>query len=144
MGVGKQAKILNEHQLQALLAWLDTRKHSNRNRLIVLLSFKAGLWAKEIAFLKWSMVMNADGEIGDHVHLTNEASKGKSGRIIALNKELKKQLIKVTEIDGIDIAVAGQFYTTWAGNLGAGYREFVCRMVSEARICRVFKSQRKT
>jgi integrase len=109
MGMGKQAKILNEHQLQALLAWLDTRKHSNRNRLIVLLSFKAGLRAKEIAFLKWSMVMNADGEIGDHVHLTNEASKGKSGRIIALNKELKKQLIKVKEIDGIDIAVAGRF-----------------------------------
>ena len=89
MGMGKQAKILNEHQLQAPLAWLDTRKHSNRNRLIVLLSFKAGLRAKEIASLKWSMVMTAAGEIGDYIHLTDEASKGKSGRIIALNKELK-------------------------------------------------------
>jgi integrase len=95
MGMGKQAKIINEHQLQALLAWLETRKHATRNRLIVLLSFKAGLRAKEIASLKWSMVMTADGAIGDHIHLTNEASKGKSGRIIALNKELKKQLIKV-------------------------------------------------
>ena len=54
------------------------------------------------------MVMNADGEIGDHIHLTNEASKGKSGRIIALNKELKKQLIKVKEIDGIDRANSGR------------------------------------
>jgi hypothetical protein len=42
MGMGKQAKIINEHQLQALLAWLETRKHATRNRLIVLLSFKAG------------------------------------------------------------------------------------------------------
>ena len=108
MGVGKQAKILNEHQLQALLAWLGTRKNADRNRLIVLLSFKAGLRAKEIASLKWSMVMNADGEIGDHIHLTNEASKGKSGRITALNKELKKQLIKVKDIDGIDRANSGQ------------------------------------
>jgi integrase len=107
-GIGRQAKIPSEHQQQALLAWLETRKHADRNRLIVLLSFKAGLRAKEIAALKWSMIMRADGDIGDHIHLTNEASKGKSGRIIALNKELKKQLIKVKEIDGITIADAGR------------------------------------
>ena len=105
-GIGKQAKIPSEYQQQALLAWLDTRKHADRNRLIVLLSFKAGLRAKEIAALKWSMVMNADGNIGDHIHLTNEASKGKSGMVIALNKELKKQLIKVKEIGGITVADA--------------------------------------
>jgi integrase len=85
---------------------LETRKHADRNRLIVLLSFKAGLRAKEIAALKWSMVVKADGDIGDHIHLTNEASKGRSGRIIALNKELKKQLIKVKEKDGITIVDA--------------------------------------
>jgi integrase/recombinase XerD len=107
-GIGKQAKILTEHQQQALLAWLETRKHADRNRLIVLLSFKSGLRAKEIAALKWSMVMNAEGDIGDHMHLTNEASKGKSGRVIALNKDLKKQLIKIRENDGITIADAGQ------------------------------------
>jgi integrase len=101
-GIGRQAKIPSEHQQQALLAWLETRKYSDRNRLIVLLSFKAGLRAKEIASLKWSMVMKADGDIGDHIHLTNEASKGKSGRTIALNKELKKQLLKVKENEGID------------------------------------------
>src|ERR1700721_3808080 len=99
MGMGKQAKIINEHQLQALLAWRETRKHATRNRLIVLLSFKAGLRAKEIASLKWSMVMTADGAIGDHIHLTNEASKGKSGPIIALNRDLKKQLIKPGKTD---------------------------------------------
>jgi integrase/recombinase XerD len=105
-GIGRQAKIPSEHQQQALLAWLETRKHADRNRLIVLLSYKAGLRAKEIAALKWSMVMNADGNIGDHIHLTNEASKGKSGRVIALNKELKNQLIKVKEIGGITVADA--------------------------------------
>jgi integrase len=107
-GIGRQAKIPSEHQQQALMAWLATRKRADRNRLIVLLSFKAGLRAKEIALLKWSMVMNAEGSIGDHIHLTNEASKGKSGRIIALNKDLKKQLIKVREIEGITISDAGQ------------------------------------
>ena len=82
----RTAAILNERQLYALLAWLDTRKHADRNRLIVLLSFKSGLRAKEIASLKWSMAMNPDGNIGDHIHLTNDASKGRSGRIIALNR----------------------------------------------------------
>jgi len=106
--IGRQAKSPSEHQQQALMAWLETRKHTDRNRLIVLLSYKAGLRAKEIASLKWSMVMNADGAVGDHMHLTNDASKGKSGRVIALNKDLKKQLIKVKETEGITIADAGQ------------------------------------
>jgi integrase len=55
------------------------------------------------------MVMKADGSVGDHIHLPNQASKGKSGRIIALNKELKKQLIKVKEVEGIDRADSKRF-----------------------------------
>jgi integrase/recombinase XerD len=109
LGIGKQAKTLNEHQLRALLHWLDTRKNADRNRLIVLLSFKAGLRAKEIASLKWSMVMNADGEIGDYIQLTNEASKGKGGRVIALNHRLKKQLLAVKELEGVGKANSVEF-----------------------------------
>ena len=101
--MGKQAKILNEHQLQALLAWLETRKHKGRNRLIVLLSFKAGLRAKEIASLTWKMVMDADGEIGENIHLSNQATKGKSGRIVAMSKEVRKQLIEIKKIEGVTI-----------------------------------------
>jgi integrase len=103
MAMGKQAKILNEYQLQALLSWLDTRQHRERNRLIVLLSFKAGLRAKEIASLKWSMVMDANGNIGDHIHLTGDASKGRGGRIIAINKELKRQLSIVQRANNIGV-----------------------------------------
>ena len=120
--------------------------HLTGQRVILLLSFKAGLRAKEIALLKWSMVMNADGEIGDHIHLTDAASKGKSGRVIALNKELRKQLIKVKEIYGIHRGDSVQFCRPDAtgGNECASHRELIRRMVSEARICRAFKSQRKT
>jgi integrase/recombinase XerD len=46
---------------------------------MVLLSVKAGMRAKEIACLTWSMVTDAQGEIGDAIHLTNGASKGKRG-----------------------------------------------------------------
>jgi integrase/recombinase XerD len=54
------------------------------------------------------MVMSADGNVCDHMHLTNVASKGKSGRIIALNKDLKTQLIKIKENEGITIDDAGR------------------------------------
>ena len=35
--------------------------------------------AKEIAGLTWEMVLTPAGEISDYIHLTNSASKGKSG-----------------------------------------------------------------
>ena len=47
---------------------------------------KAGLRAKEIASLKWAMVTDAEGRLGDSIHLTDVASKGKGGRVIPLNK----------------------------------------------------------
>jgi hypothetical protein len=95
--------------------------------------------------MKWSMVMNPDGYIADHIHLTNQAAKGKSGRIIALNKELKKQLIKVKEIDGIDRADSEKFVirTRQGGTSAQVIVNIFQAWLSEARICRMFKSQRK-
>ena len=57
-----------------------------------LLSIKGGLRAKEIANLTWGMVLNSNNEINDSIHLTNNASKGKSGRIIPMNTQLKEHL----------------------------------------------------
>jgi integrase len=58
---------------------------------------KAGLRAKEIAHLKWSMVLGSDGTISDAIHLTDVASKVKGGRIIPLNKHLRQSLIQLLE-----------------------------------------------
>jgi integrase/recombinase XerD len=71
--------------------------------------------------------------------------KGKSGRIIALNKELKKQLIKVKEIDGIDIADAGRSVIRTQREQGTTPQVIVNLFAEWYRklICRVFKSQRK-
>lgn len=92
MGLGKQAKILTPQQIKAVTAYLGTRRNALRNQAIFLLSVKAGLRAKEIAHLKWSMVLEPNGAVGEAIHLTNTASKGRSGRIIPLNKELKQHL----------------------------------------------------
>ena len=92
MSLGKQSKILTQKQVKVMLAYLDDTRMPLRNQTICLLSVKAGLRAKEIASLKWNMVVDATGIIGNSIHLTNEASKGDSGRVIPLNKEVHELL----------------------------------------------------
>lgn len=92
MALGKQAKVLNRAQTDAVLAYLQKTRHPARNRLIFLLSIRAGLRAKEIAAFTWCMVTNADGSIAADIALRDEASKGRSGRTIPISKELRSAL----------------------------------------------------
>jgi len=68
-------------------------------QLIFLLSVKSGLRSKEISGVRWNMVADSTGEVGNSIHLTDNVSKGKSGRIIPLNKDVKGLLIKLFEIE---------------------------------------------
>ena len=88
MSLQKKAKTLNVNQQRAVLNFLQTTRSPIRNKVIFLLSVKAGFRAKEIAKLKWTMVSNSDGSIADCVSLTNEASKGNGGGVIWINREL--------------------------------------------------------
>src|SRR5690554_3452353 len=99
MGLGKQAKTLTRQQIDAVAYHIGKRRNGLRNKVVFYLSVRAGLRAKEIAELKWAMVIDADGEISSHINLTNKASKGRSGRIIPLNKELRALLHEHYEIE---------------------------------------------
>jgi integrase/recombinase XerC len=92
MSQGKQAKTLTPKQVEVVLDHVGRTRHPERNRVLVLLSFKAGMRAKEIAGLTWAMVTDADGRIGDAIHLTNTASKGKGGRTIPMHPLLRDAL----------------------------------------------------
>src|SRR5450759_2034227 len=72
---GKQEKVLFDHHVQALLAYAQHSRHPVRNRLIVLLSVKAGLRAGEIANLTWPMVLDPSGEIATYIELHDGAAK---------------------------------------------------------------------
>jgi integrase/recombinase XerD len=102
MGIGKQAKILNRSQVEAVLNHINGRRYGLRNQTIFLLSIRAGLRAKEIAALRWSMIVGADGEVGEYIHLTNDASKGMSGRIIPINRQLRATIIELFDAGDID------------------------------------------
>ena len=60
--------------------------------MVFLLSVKAGLRAKEISALTWKMLLTSEGELADTITLPNDASKGRSGRIIPINKTLRDAL----------------------------------------------------
>ena len=93
MGLSKQAKVLTKHQQSAVLSFLNNTRHPDRNKLIFLLSVRAGLRAKEIACITWSMVTDAQGNVTDNIKLQNSASKGSSGGVIWLNSDLKQMLV---------------------------------------------------
>jgi integrase len=61
--IGQPAKVLRPGDVRHALAWASRRRHGLRNRVIILLSVKAGLRAGEIAALRWSMVGDATGGI---------------------------------------------------------------------------------
>jgi integrase/recombinase XerD len=93
MGIGKQAKTLTNKQIDSVLDYLSRSRSPKRNQAIFLLSVKAGLRAKEIASLRWEMLLNSDGILSDYLALPNNASKGRSGRQIPLNRQLKETLL---------------------------------------------------
>jgi len=93
MSLGKQAKTLTKPQIDAVLGYLAKTRYPVRDRVIFLLSVKAGLRAKEIASLTWAMVTDAEGALTDAVSLTDIASKGRGGRVIPISKELRAALV---------------------------------------------------
>ena len=95
MSLLKQAKTLSKRQIALTTALLQQTRYPARNLAIFLLSIKAGLRAKEIASLTWDMVTDAEGNLGSALHLRDEASKGSSGRVIPLNKDLRSALQKL-------------------------------------------------
>jgi integrase len=94
VALGRQAKIIGDKQVRAILAELDTRRYPLRDRVMFLLSIKAGMRAMEIASITWAMVTDAEGEIGDVIALQNSASKGRrGGRVIPLHTDLRAALV---------------------------------------------------
>src|SRR5947199_3305155 len=89
---GKQAKILSEDDLYDLLAYTSATRNPLRNRVIVLLSAKAGLRAGEIANLTWDMLVDSNGQISGLFELRDTAAKNGNGRSIPIHPQLAAAL----------------------------------------------------
>jgi integrase/recombinase XerD len=93
--VGKKAKILSDEQTARLLTFAATGRYPLRNRVLVLLSLKAGLRAGEMAALTWPMVLDAGGTVAAVIELRDHAAKKKSGRLIPINPDLSNALSRL-------------------------------------------------
>ena len=76
---GKQAKIVSPTQERAMLGSLVTTRSPARDRVMVLVSMKAGLRATAMASLTWTMVTDAAGQVAEVMPVPNHASQGITG-----------------------------------------------------------------
>jgi integrase len=94
---GKQAKVLSDQHVKALLLHARTTRYPKRDRVIVLLSIKAGLRAGEIAQLTWPMVLGPTAEVGSAIELQDQIAKKGSGRRIPIHEDLRAALIALRD-----------------------------------------------
>ncbi len=96
--VGKRAKILSANHVEDLLFFAARTRHPLRNEVLVLLSFKAGLRASEIANLTWPMVIDPIGDIGCSLELHDRVAKKGSGRVIPIHSDLQAALAQLARL----------------------------------------------
>jgi integrase/recombinase XerD len=106
MSLTRQAKVLTRSQQAAVLSYLTQTRNPDRNRVIFLLSVKAGLRAKEISALTWSMVTDPEGSVARVISLENRAAKGKhGGGVLPINAELREALGTLQGVCGACLGV---------------------------------------
>lgn len=92
----RQAKVLDPTQQATLLRYVETTNQPARNALMVRLNFELFLRAKEIAGLRWRMVCDVQGALGDAIALDNDASKGRhGGRLLPVTESVYEALVRV-------------------------------------------------
>jgi integrase/recombinase XerD len=71
----KQAKVLTEPEFKRVIAVVAHGRHAGRNRMMVMLSFLAGMRACEIAALTFGSVIDSRGEPKNEIRLTADMTK---------------------------------------------------------------------
>ncbi len=89
-----QAKTLTKNEIDQVLAYLEKRKYSERNRAMFFMSLWAACRVGEIAALKMGDVVNPDGSIKGEVRLSASQTKGGQPRTVFLPNKLQEELEK--------------------------------------------------
>lgn len=86
------AKVLDGKDLRCLLQAVQFTRHPSRNRVIVLLSFYAGLRACEISGLTWPMLLGPSGRFTGNLSICMGIAKGGRSRSIPASADLLRTL----------------------------------------------------
>lgn len=95
----RRARVLVPDDVRLLVEHVGRRRYPERDRVIILLSFYAGLRACEIAGLDWPMVLASDGSIDDTALLTGGITKGGRPRAIPLSPKLQTALRRLHRVE---------------------------------------------
>ena len=93
--MGTSAKVLAAGDVRRLQARVGRGRFALRNRVMVMLSFNAGLRACEMAGLDWRMVVGADGKVGSCMTIHGAIAKNGRGRRLPTHSKLKTGLLKL-------------------------------------------------
>lgn len=90
--MAKQAKVLNNMEIRKVLDYVATRKHSARNRALVIMMFNTGMRVSEVASLRIKDVVDSEGNIKNEILLLAENTKTNEARTVFVNEKLRKEL----------------------------------------------------
>ena len=109
--MSKQAKTLTQQELRRVLDYTATRKHSVRNRALLMTTHLSGMRVGEVASLRNSDVLDAEGNIRTEIRLSAEQTKGNEARVVFVNDKLRKELELYTRLlDKANINPALKFF----------------------------------
>jgi integrase/recombinase XerD len=94
--MSKQAKTLTQQELRRVLDYTATRKHSVRNRALLMTTHLSGMRVGEVASLRNSDVLDAEGNIRNEIRLSAEQTKGNEARVVFVSDKLRKELEQYT------------------------------------------------
>jgi integrase/recombinase XerD len=106
-----QAKTLNEQELAQVLAYINARKHSVRNRAMFLTTHLAGMRVGEVAALRYCDVFDAEGRVRSEIRLAADQTKGAHARVVFINQRLRKELTSYAKHHPCNDAEHKLFYT---------------------------------
>lgn len=87
------AKVLEPAEVRRVLKHVCHTRHPTRNRVMILLSFKAGLRACEIAGLTWPMVLTSSGKLSPIVNVSRHIAKQGRARRVPIHPALSAALL---------------------------------------------------
>lgn len=87
-----QAKTFTAEEFATVLAYVATRRHALRNRLLILMSFWTGMRVGEIASLSINDVVDVRGKVKAEIRLDASQTKGKHTRTVFMPMKLRDEL----------------------------------------------------
>lgn len=116
--MAKQAKTLTQVEIRKVLDYIATRKHSARNRALLMTTFLSGVRVGELASLRFKDVVDAEGSIRNEIRLLAENTKTNEARTVFVNEKLRKELAAYATIYTPKDTNCKFFYSQKAGSDG--------------------------